>query len=255
MRIFSWNVNGFRAGVARGLMEWLLKEEPDMLCLQETRADPASLPAEQRAPGGYASHWAVAERAGYSGVATFSQVPVSAWRTGLGIPRFDREGRVVVAELGDIELYNVYVPSGARNLERFTYKLAFYDAFLDHIDARARAGKQIIFCGDLNAVRAPIDVARPARGENIPGIRPEERAWVDRCIAHGWVDAFRALHPDARGAYTWWSTRGTLRAQNLGWRLDAVFVHESLLPRVQGAGIRADVMGSDHCPVWLDIAL
>jgi exodeoxyribonuclease-3 len=233
----------------------VLAEGPDLLCLQETRADPARLPAEQLEPEGYASHWAVAERAGYSGVATYSRVPVTAWRTGLGISRFDREGRVVVAELGDIELYNVYIPSGARNPERFAYKLAFYDAFLDHIDARARAGKRIIFCGDLNAVRAPIDVARPVRGTNIPGIRPEERGWLDRCIAHGWVDAFRALHPDAAGAYTWWSTIGNLRARNSGWRLDAFFVHESLFPQVQGAGICAHITGSDHCPVWLDIVL
>jgi exodeoxyribonuclease III len=255
MRIFSWNVNGFRSAVTRGLMDWWLTERPDLLCLQETRTDPELLPAELRSPDGYASHWAVAERLGYSGVATFSRVPVDAWRAGLGIPRFDREGRVVVAELGDIEVYNVYVPGGARSPERFAYKLAFYDRFLDHIDARARAGKRIVFCGDLNAVRAPIDVARPVRGTNIPGIRPEERAWVDRCIAHGWVDAFRALHPDAQGAYTWWSTRGLLREQNIGWRLDAFFVHESLFPHVRGAGICPHVQGSDHCPVWIDIAL
>jgi exodeoxyribonuclease-3 len=215
MRIFSWNINGFRAAVTKGLMEWLLAERPDLLCLQETRADPELLPAEQRAPENYTSHWAVAERLGYSGVATFSRIPVPAWRVGLGIPRFDREGRVVVAELDDIEIYNVYVPSGARNPDRFAYKLAFYETFLDHIDARARAGKRIIFCGDLNAVRAPIDIARPVRGVTMPGITLEERAWLDRCAAHGWVDAFRALHPETRGAYTWWSTRGLLREQNI----------------------------------------
>lgn len=255
MRLYSWNVNGFRAAVSKGLMGWLLAERPEMLCLQETRVDPAHLPAELLAPDGYTSHWAVPERAGYSGVATFSRIAVDAWRTGLGNDRFDREGRVVVAEIGDLELYNVYFPSGSSGPERLAYKLDFYDAFLDHIDDRAEAGKLLLFCGDINVAHQPVDLARPAQNRTTSGFRPEERAWVDRCIAHGWVDAFRALHPDARDAYTWWSSRTRARERNIGWRLDAFFVHRRLLPRVTSAGICADVMGSDHCPVWIDLAV
>lgn len=255
MRVISWNVNGVRAAVRHGLLGWLEREQPDLLCLQETRANPAALPELTRRPPGYESAWAAGERSGYAGVATYARVPVVGSRVGLGIERFDREGRVVRSDLGGIALYNVYFPNGKASHERLTYKLDFYAAFLAHIDAEAAAGQSVVFCGDVNTAHRPIDLARPAANERVSGFLPVERAWLDRWREHGWVDSFRHLHPDARGAYTWWSPFARARDRNVGWRLDYCFIHERLLPRLRGAGIRADVLGSDHCPIWLDLDL
>jgi exodeoxyribonuclease-3 len=204
---------------------------------------------------GYSSYWAAADRAGYSGVATFCREPSYGWTAGLGVERFDTEGRVLITDLGEFDLYNVYFPNGKASPERLAYKLDFYAAFLDHIDARAQAGSPIVFCGDVNTAHRPIDLARPKANEKFSGFLPEERACLDRWEAHGWIDCFRSLHPDARDAYTWWSTRTNARSHNVGWRLDYVFVHVSLLDHVKDAGICPDVLGSDHCPVWLELDL
>ena len=165
----------------------------------------------------------------------------------------DGEGRLLRTDHGWFDLYNVYFPNGKASAERLAYKLRFYRRFLAHVDRRARAGRPIVFCGDTNTAHRPIDLARPKENETVSGFLPEERAWLDRWLDHGWVDVFRHLHPDERDAYTWWSTRTNARARNVGWRLDYFFVHETLLGRVRGAGIRADIMGSDHCPVWIDL--
>mgnify|MGYP001062266496 CR=1 FL=1 len=255
MRVISWNVNGVRSAIRHGLLDWLERERPDVLCLQETRVDPATLPESARRPSGYESSWAAGERPGYAGVATCARAPVAAWREGLGVERFDREGRVLRADLGGLALYNVYFPNGKSGPERLAYKLDFCAAFLAHIDAEAAAGQSVVFCGDVNTAHRPIDLARPAANERVSGFLPIERAWLDRWREHGWVDSFRHLHPDARGAYTWWSPFARARERNVGWRLDYCFIHERLLPRLRGAGMYADASGSDHCPVWLDLDL
>jgi exodeoxyribonuclease-3 len=256
VRLYSWNINGVRAAASRGLLTWLAAEQPDVLCLQETRATPNDLPPAIVTPVDYRSYWAVAQQRGYSGVATYTRLPVHCWHAGLDMARFDGEGRVLVTQVGDIELYNVYFPNGKASPARLAYKLDFYAAFLAHIDARARAGKAVLFCGDVNTAHQPIDLARPTENATASGFLPEERAWLDRWVAHGWCDSFRLLHPTACGAYTWWSPRTAARDRNIGWRLDYLFVHERLVTRVRAAGIAADVRlaGVDHCPVWLELA-
>lgn len=253
MRLYSWNVNGLRATLKKGLREWVAGAQPHCLCLQETKVDPATLSLEERELPGYEGVWATATRPGYSGVASFCRAPCGKGRAGLGIARFDAEGRVVVTDCGDFDLYNVYFPNGKGSLERLAYKLDFYDAFLEHINARVKAGRAVVFCGDVNTAHNPIDLARPKENEKISGFLPEERAWLDRWEREGWVDTFRHLYPDRVG-YSWWSLRTNARARNVGWRLDYFYAHESLLPRVKDAGIATEVMGADHCPVWLELA-
>lgn len=254
MRLVSWNVNGIRAIAKKGFLDWLAVARPDVLCLQETRADADALPASLTHPPGYESYWARGERTGYCGVATYTTWPVTAWQAGFGVERFDREGRVLKTDLAAFELYNVYFPNGRASDERLAYKLDFYEAFLEHVDGRVRAGREVVFCGDINTAHRPIDLARPKANETSSGFLPIERAWLDRCLEHGWIDSFRLLHPDAAGAYSWWTMRTNARAQNVGWRLDAFFVSPGLRDRVIGAGLSPEVMGSDHCPVWLELA-
>ncbi len=252
MRLYSWNVNGWRAALRKGLRDWVATAQPDLLCIQESKADPDKLAAAERELPGYHGDWAAAERAGYSGVATFSRSPLPLRQSGLGDPRYDREGRVLVHDCGSFDLYNVYFPNGKKDTERLTYKLDFYRDFLAQIEARVAAGRPVIFCGDVNTAHHPIDLARPAENAKISGFLPEERAWLDRWEAAGWVDSFRYLHPQEQ-CFSWWSQRTAARERNVGWRLDYFWVHRSLLPRIRGAGIATDVLGSDHCPVWLDI--
>ncbi len=254
MRLYSWNVNGYRSAIGKGLLGWLAATRPDVLCLQETRVDPSVLTGDQREPPGYTGYWACGTRAGYCGVATLTARPARGARAGFGVERFDAEGRVIVTDHGDFDIYNVYFPNGRASEERLAYKLEFYDAFLEHVDERTRQGRDIVICGDVNTAHRPIDLAHPKANEKHSGFLPVERAWLDRLLAQGWVDTFRHFHPGATGAYSWWTVRTNARAKNVGWRLDYCFVNERLLPRVTGAGISPAVMGSDHCPVWLELA-
>jgi exodeoxyribonuclease III len=254
VRLYSWNVNGVRAAARKGLLDWLAATGPDVLCLQETKADPSQLADDLLRPSPYESYWAACTtKKGYSGVATYARVPVREWRAGFGVERFDAEGRVVVIDLGDFDLYNVYFPNSGMGPERLAYKLDFYAAFLEHVEARRLAGRPAVFCGDVNTAHRPIDLARPKENAKTPGFLPVERAVLDDWAARGWVDTFRHLNPDTV-AYTWWDQRFQSRARNVGWRIDYFFVHASMLDRVRGVGIEADVQGSDHCPIWLDLA-
>jgi exodeoxyribonuclease-3 len=254
VRIYSWNINGVRAAAGKGFETWLEQTRPEILCLQETRVDAESVPAALRSLSGYHSYWTPLRQKGYGGVATFCRQPADAWHAGLGIPGFDDEGRVLVTDHGDVRLLNVYFPNGKQSPARLAYKLAFYAAFLDYLDASATSDRCLVFCGDVNTAHQPIDIARPEDNEKRSGFLPEERAWLDRWIEHGWVDTFRHLHPDAEGAYTWWDPRTRARGRNVGWRLDYCFIHRRALDRMKGAGIATDVVGSDHCPVWLELA-
>jgi exodeoxyribonuclease-3 len=253
VRLYSWNVNGIRSAVRRGFLTWLQETRPDVLCLQETKADRQDLPDEVIAPSGYESYWAQGQRRGYSGVATYTRRPPKSWRAGLGIERFDVDARVVVTDVGDFELYNVYFPNGKASLDRLQLKFDFYSAFLEQIDGRVAGGRPVIFCGDVNTAHHEIDIARPKENRKVSGFLPDECACLDTWVEHGWLDSFRHFHPNERDAYSWWSMRTGARKRNIGWRLDYFFVHESLLPRVRGAGIDAEVFGADHCPVWLEI--
>lgn len=254
MRLLSWNVNGIRSAVRKGFWDWLHDDAPDLLCLQETRIHTDQLTHEMRAPSGYDSFWAAGEKRGYSGVGTFSKHKPQAVREGFGDPRFDIEGRVLVAEFGGFTLVNAYFPSGQRGHERVAYKIEFYDALLSHCMELRAEGHRLIVCGDFNTAHEPIDLARPSQNKKTSGFLPEEREALTRWLESSFVDSFRALHPD-EVAYSWWTYRSNARERNIGWRLDYFLVDEALMPFVSEALILSDVPGSDHCPVALKLDL
>lgn len=253
MRIYSWNVCGMRSAVKKGLVDWLLAKKPSVFCAQEVRGTPDVMPAELTDLPGYRAAWAPAERKGYSGVATFTRRKPKEVVVGLGIERFDREGRVLMTQVDDLDIYNVYFPKGDPDTPRLQYKLDFYDAFLRHINAETQRGRNVVFCGDVNTAHTEIDLARPKQNQKTSGFLPEERAHLDEWVRNGWVDTYRHLYPGKTDVYSWWTMRAGARERNVGWRIDYVFIHESLLPRLRKAGIDSDVMGSDHCPVWVDL--
>ncbi|MCD6204900.1 MAG: exodeoxyribonuclease III [Candidatus Marinimicrobia bacterium] len=252
MQLISWNVNGIRSAYRKGFMDWLKHQNPDILAIQETKARMDVLPHDLLNIQGYHSIFSSAEKKGYSGVALYTKQKPQQVSTGLGISRFDQEGRTIIADYGDFVLFNIYFPNGQKNEERLQFKMDFYDAFLGVVDARVREGRNVIVCGDVNTAHREIDLARPKENENISGFLPIEREWMDKFISHGWVDTFRMFHPEP-GNYTWWSMRTRARERNVGWRIDYFFVNEGFKDRVKDAFILSDVMGSDHCPIGLEI--
>ncbi len=251
MLLFSWNVNGIRAAVKKGYREWFRNCGADIVCLQETKAHPDQLPEDVLHPEGYHAAWNAARRKGYSGVATFSRKKPRAVHYGMGIERFDTEGRLLRHEFPGFDLFNVYFPNGGAGPERLQFKLDFYEAFLEHCEALRRKGKKLVIGGDVNTAHREIDLKNPKENEKNSGFMPVERAWIDKFIARGYVDTFRLFHPDEPDHYTWWTYRTNARERNVGWRLDYFFVSEDLVKRVKDAFICPEVMGSDHCPVGL----
>jgi exodeoxyribonuclease-3 len=253
-RLFSWNVNGIRACGRKGFLDWLAVARPDVLGLQETRALPEQLEAGLRQPAGYHVHYHPAEKKGYSGVALYSRIePQSVTLGGLSEPKFDDEGRLIIADYGDFLFYTGYFPNGGNDLSRVPYKLEFSEAVLQHAETQRRAGRSIVICGDVNTAHEEIDLANPKSNKKNTGFLPEERVWVGRLIDHGYVDIFRRTHPEETGRYTWWSNRMGVRERNVGWRIDYFFISPDLEDRVVEARIHADVMGSDHCPIELEL--
>ncbi|MFZ5922360.1 MAG: exodeoxyribonuclease III [Chloroflexota bacterium] len=253
MKIVTWNVNGLRAILKKGFLDWVRAETPDALCLQEIKARPEQIAEEDRIVDGYEALWNPAERPGYSGVATWLRRAARDVEFGLADPRFDPEGRVIRTRHDGFLLYNVYFPNGQRGQERVAYKLDFYARLLEICDRLHAAGENIVITGDFNTAHMPIDLRNPKENVNTSGFMPEERAWVDHFLSHGFVDAYRYLYPE-RVQYTWWTYRVNARQRDIGWRLDYYLVSEALLPRVKDVVIHTDVMGSDHCPVslWLE---
>jgi exodeoxyribonuclease III len=256
MTLLSWNVNGARAIYKAGFLGWLTTASPDILCLQETRAEPKQLPPDLAQPAPYAGYWAHSTRKkGHSGVGVLTKPAPLHVRAGIDCEEFDDEGRTLVADYGRFILINCYFPNGGRDGERVPYKLAFYETFQEYCEALAAQGRSLVICGDVNTSHREIDLARPKQNSKSTGFLPEERAWMDRWVAAGFVDTFRHLHPDAAGAYTWWLQWGQARERNIGWRLDYFFVTRDLAPYVRDAFILPDVKGSDHCPVGLTLDL
>lgn len=255
MKLISWNVNGFRAMVRKGFYAWLEEASPDVLCMQETRVQTEQLSDRACQPQGYRADWHTGERKGYSGVATWSKVEPLEVQAGFGIDAYHAEGRVLITTYPGFRLLNIYFPNGQRDLERLEFKLQFYADLLDHCDDLHAQGEQLVLCGDFNTAHRPIDLARPKQNAKTSGFMPEERAWIDRYLAHGLVDVYRAFHPEAEGQYTWWTYIRNARARNVGWRIDYFMVSQSLLPAVTEAEILSDVMGSDHCPVSMSLDL
>ena len=255
MRLYSWNVNGIRAAERKGFLAWLAAAQPDIVGLQETKAHPDQLSESLRAPAGYHTTWAAAERKGYSGVALLSRQEPLHIQIGLGIDAYDREGRTIVAEFERFVFITAYFPNGSRDHSRVPYKMAYKRDFLAFCNELRRGGKEVVFCGDVNTSHQPIDLARPRQNKATTGFLPEERAWLDQVVGEAYVDTFRHCYPDRTGAYSWWSYIGGARTRNVGWRLDYFFVSAGLLPAVADAAIHSDVMGSDHCPVSLTLDL
>ena len=249
--VMSWNVNGIRAAVKKGFLDWLAQAQPDILCIQESRALPGDLPAEVLEPAGYKAYWNPAKRKGYSGTAAFvKEEPVSADASKL--KRFDDEGRLQVLDYPDFTILNGYWPNSQDERARLPYKLDYVKAITRIANKRVRSGQNVILCGDMNIAHKPIDLARPEGNENSAGYYIEEREAMTRFLKQGYVDTFRHFCEDP-GHYTWWSYRTRGRERNVGWRLDYHCVNKAFLPRVKRAWILSDVMGSDHCPVAIEI--
>jgi exodeoxyribonuclease-3 len=252
MKLLCWNVNGIRAAERKGLFTWLLKESPDILCLQEIKATPEQLSPQLRNMPGYHIFWNPAERKGYSGVATFSKSKPLSIKKGFGREEFDSEGRILITTFPSFTLFNIYFPNGKKNKERLQYKLDFYDEFLSYADNLREQKQHIIVCGDFNTAHREIDLSRPKENEHVSGFLPIERAWIDTFIDHGYVDTFRLFNTEPN-QYSWWDLKTGARARNVGWRIDYFFVNKEFLPKVKNALIFQQVTGSDHCPVGLEI--
>jgi len=255
MKLVSWNVNGLRAVHKREeFLPFLSAIKPNILCLQETKAHPDQLPKELTEIPGYYAYFASSEvKKGYSGVALYTKREPKRINTKLGISKFDEEGRMIEVEYDDFMLFTVYFPNGGQGSHRIEYKLEFYDAFLSYIEKLRKKGKNIIFCGDVNTAHEAIDLARPKENEKNTGFLPEERAWLDELAAQGYIDTYRHFNPEKTGAYTYWDMKTFARDRNVGWRIDYFFTHATYMKNVKKADILANIYGSDHCPVTLEL--
>jgi exodeoxyribonuclease-3 len=253
LKILCWNVNGVRAAKGKGFLEWLHRESPDILCLQETKAHPEQLDKDLKEPPGYYVYWNYPEQGkGYSGVATFTKQEPLRIQNGFGIAEFDTEGRTIIAEYPEFTLFNVYFHNGKKDETRLKYKLDFYEAFLQVVDPLKERGAKLIICGDFNTAHKEIDLARPKENSTVSGFLPIERARMDKFVAHGYIDTFRHFHKEPN-RYTWWDLKTRARERNVGWRIDYFFVTENLLKSVTKTFIMPEVTGADHCPVGITL--
>ena len=245
--IISWNVNGIRAAEKKGLYEWLQTEQPDILCLQETKAQPEQLSEKFFKQEGYIPYFMSAERKGYSGVAVYTKKkPISV--TNLNVEEFDNEGRTIVLEYKGFTLINCYFPNSQSEGKRLDYKTGFNEAVHKLCDSLVKDGKNIVLCGDYNVAHKAIDLTHPKANVKNPGYLPEEREWMDKFIESGYSDTFRMFNTEPEN-YSWWSYRMNAREKNVGWRIDYFCVNNSFKKKIKSADILKDVMGSDHCPV------
>lgn len=251
MKLISWNVNGIRAVLKKGFLDFLEEQRPDLLLLQEVKANQDQV-EHDFAAAGWEICWNGAQKKGYSGVATLSRTPALSVRHGMGLPGHDDEGRVLTTEFGDFFVVNVYTPNAQDDLRRLPYRMEWDAAFLAFVKELEKT-KPVIFAGDLNVAHREIDLARPKQNRKSAGFSDEERAGFDNIVAAGFIDSFRHFHPDEPDHYTWWSYRGGAREKNVGWRIDYFCVSAALLPRVKATGILPGVHGSDHCPVVIEL--
>ena len=254
MRLISWNVNGVRAVWKKGFGDWFKAEKADVVCLQETKAQPDQLTPEILNPHGYHGEWHWGEKKGYSGVATFSKTAPAKVDRGFGIPEFDNEGRVLITKHGDVTLFNIYFPNGKAREERLKFKMDFYDALLKKVlpRYRKRGDDKIVICGDVNTAHKDIDLARPKENRKISGFLPQECEWMDRLLADGFIDTFREFEKGPNH-YSWWDQQSRARDRNIGWRIDYFFISANLRPRLKSAWIQPATLGSDHCPVGIEL--
>lgn len=249
MKLISWNVNGIRACLQKGFMDFFNEIDADIFCLQETKLQEGQL--ELDLPG-YHQYWHYAEKKGYSGTALFTKEEPVAVTYGIGVEQHDHEGRVITAEYPEFFVVTVYTPNSQRELTRLAYRMEWEADFLAYVKTLEER-KPVIFCGDLNVAHKEIDLKNPKTNRKNAGFTDEERACFTKVVESGMVDTFRHFYPDLEGAYSWWSYMGGARAKNVGWRIDYFVTSESLTDRLVDAKIHPDIMGSDHCPVELDI--
>ena len=251
MRLISWNVNGLRACVGKGFLDFFHEIRADAVCLQETKMQPGQLTLELE---GYSQYWNSAEKKGYSGTAVFTKkTPVSV-KNGMDIPEHDNEGRVITCEYEDFYLVTVYTPNAQSELARLDYRMTWDDAFREYL-LELDAKKPVIVCGDMNVSHREIDLKNPGPNRGSAGFTDEEREKFTRLLDAGFTDSFRYMHPDLTGAYSWWSYRFKARQNNAGWRIDYFLVSDRIKDKIVTASILPEVMGSDHCPVMLEIEL
>ncbi len=251
-KVYSYNVNGIRAAMNKGFDNWLHEAQPDVLCLQETKAKPEQIDTAIFDRLGYRHYWFSAEKPGYSGVAIFSKDKPDQITYGMGIDQFDVEGRMIRADFGDISVLSVYFPSGTTGDVRQAIKMVFLDDFLQYVENLRKERPNLIISGDYNIAHTNIDINFPERHQNMSGFLPEERSWVDNFLAHGYADTFRMFHKEPN-QYSWWSYRSQARAKGLGWRIDYHIVTAALMQRVKDASILQQVVHSDHCPITVTV--
>lgn len=251
MYLISWNVNGIRAVHNKGLFLPLFESNPDIVCVQETKAQEDVFPKDLKELPGYNFYLCSAGKKGYSGTGLWAKEKPISVKYGFDKKEFDDSGRIIIAEFKDFYLYNIYFPNGGRGPEWVEHKLKFYEEFLRNAE-KNRKKKEIIVCGDVNTAHREIDLARPKENENSTGFLPVERAFLDKLVSKGYVDTFREFNKEGQN-YTWWDYKTGARARNVGWRIDYFYISSGLSKKLKGAGIMTDVQGSDHCPVWMKI--
>lgn len=253
MKIISWNVNGIRACYKKGLTDFLNSEKPDIFCVQETKAHIEQVEEGARKLGLDFSYWSSALRKGYSGTATYSRAEPKGVQLGWGVQEYDSEGRIVLTDHGEFELYNIYFPNGGSGEPRHNFKQKFLRDLNEHLSEKIKKGKKIIVVGDYNVAHKELDVHDPKRLSKESGFLPEERAWFDSFLGLGFIDTFRYFNPDQANRYSWWSYRELARANNRGWRIDYICISKNLEKHLKSADILDQVEGSDHCPVVAEL--
>ncbi len=255
MKIITWNVNGIRACMNKGLLEFVEKESADIFCVQETKARPEQVEVTAEDLDGAEFFWSSAEKKGYSGTLTVLKEPVGEALHGVGIPKFDNEGRFIITRHPNFLLYNIYFPNGGASEERHYYKMEFLEMLLQHLDKKIKEGNEIILVGDYNIAHTEIDIHDPVRLDGESGFKPEERDWMNRFFDLGFTDCYRHFHPEEKDIYSWWSYRSRARQNNRGWRIDYISVTNGLKDKLKSAEVMMDVEGSDHCPVKIELEL
>jgi len=253
MKLITYNVNGIRAATKKGLFEWVKEVDPDVMCFQETKAQPDQVDLAKLIDAGYHDYWFSAEKKGYSGVLTLSKQKAKQVSTGIGVDQHDSEGRVLQTDFGKWTLLNCYFPSGSSSEDRHAVKMQFLYDLRPWINKLLKKQKKIILVGDYNIVHQDIDIHNPTRKDKPSGFRPEEREWLDQWFKSDFKDAFRLIHPDITDEFSWWSYRAGSRPRNKGWRIDYISVSNPLAKKVKSSGHHHDAVHSDHCPVWVEI--
>lgn len=251
-KILTYNVNGIRAAISKGFLTWMQQVDPDVICLQEIKASPDQIPLMEFEMLGYNTYWYPAQKKGYSGVAILCKKEPEQVVYGMGIQKYDDEGRFMRADFGDVSVISVYHPSGSSGDERQAFKMIWLEDFLNYTQELRKLRPHLVLSGDYNICHKPIDIHDPIRNANSSGFLPEEREWMSKFLSYGYIDTFREFNQSPK-QYTWWSYRANARAKNLGWRIDYNMVTDSLFDKLKRSVILPDAMHSDHCPVLLEL--